>query len=93
LEARCFFRNLQSFPQKSANAAKITGMATLYFWHYRDVIRKGRITATRYRCTEAEARERFGDALIGPVPGSAEERREPTPEEINADSASQVNRP
>ncbi len=42
--------------------------------------------------TEAEARLHFGDALVGPVPGSAKERREPSQENIKANSTGIVAR-
>jgi hypothetical protein len=61
-------------------------------WRYRDMIRKGKITATRYRCTEQEARERYGEYLIGVIPGSAEERAEPTEDETRANQPGMVNR-
>ena len=45
----------------------------LHRWHYRHQF-TGKIVSTRYLATEATARERYGDRLIGPVPSTLEVR-------------------
>ena len=60
-----------------------------YFWRYRDPIRKKKAESiSRFRCTEEEAINHFGDALIGPVEGSLEIRSAPTVEQLNANRTS-----
>jgi hypothetical protein len=61
----------------------------LFFWRYRDPIRKKKAESiTRYRCTQEEARARFGDSLIGPVDGSLELRAAPTAADLEANRTS-----
>ena len=43
----------------------------LHRWRYRDEL-IGKVVATRYLATEAEARERYGDRLIEAVRSSRE---------------------
>ena len=77
-------------PIVASEALTVTSLE-LYRWRYRDE-RSGKVIATRYLATEAEARERYGDRLIEAVLGS-HEVREPNPAKNSTSAFRPLNQP